>query len=58
MLIHTYIVDARISAVSKTNILAAFIEETINKNDVMVTGFDKIAVLFLTKVSSLVCEYG
>ena len=35
-----------------------FIEETINKNDVMVTGFDKIAVLFLTKVSSLVCEYG
>ena len=57
-IIYRYIVGARISPVSKTTILATFIEEIINKNDAMVTGFNRIAYLLLTWVSFLVCEHG
>ena len=57
-IIYRYIVGARISPVSKTTILATFIEEIINKNDVMLTGFNRIADLLLTWVSFLVCEHG
>ena len=53
-IIYRYTVGARISPVSKTTILATFIEETINKNDVMVTGFNGIADLLLFSV----CEHG
>ena len=48
----------RLIAKHATFINTIYFERTIIKNDVMVTGFDKIAVLFLTKVSSLVCEHG